>query len=194
MTNVCLSNGSSLPACSVQQKWLAIRWCHGKSLFTRLSCFLLLDDLSIHIPGNSIFTRCAPTAWCCFRFHSDAADAFFSSRYSCLLLFSLNRLERLFLVFLSCRSCFMLWSIYLHRHCGAAWATATIRMAVVGLLKERCVQYVTVQHAQTRFQTLDVCVFGPGALMENKIMLAAVRGQRRQRWGQQHIRSFWMLI
>lgn len=105
--------------------------------FTELSCFLLSDDLSIRIPGNSIFTRCAPTAWCCFSLRCRCNFFFFFSPFPPPSLFPLNRLERLFVMFLSgfgvrAASCCEV-SIYrgIVQQCEP---TATAR---VGLLKDR---------------------------------------------------------
>lgn len=112
---------------------------------------------------------------------------FFSSRHSRLFpLFpeSSWKIIRNVSLRLWCQSCFMLRSIYLQRHCAAAWATATARLAAVGLLKERCVRTVQHRHTFKTQQPLSWCLcfafllFGSGGLMENKIMLAAVGGQR----------------
>lgn len=196
MTNVCLSNGSSLPACSVQQKWRAIRWCQGKSLFTELSCFLLSDDLSICIPGNSIFTRCAPTACCCFSLQCSCGFFFlllaipasfpFPPESSWKIIPNVS--PRLW-----CSSCFTLWSIYLQRHCAAATATAR-------LLKERCVRTFKLSRLADACVLLS-CRWAPVVhwRIRSRWQQSEVSGatstswEHQPKWGH-HIRSFRMLV
>lgn len=72
--------------------------------FSLSSRAFLLDDLSIHILGNSIFTRCAPTARCCFSL--ECHRSFF------LFFFLSWKIIPYFTPWLWRQSCYMLCNVY----------------------------------------------------------------------------------